>query len=292
MQVLLLILCVVSFSFQSLFTKLYNDHYRGPEEAATPVFSVAYGFLIAVASLITGAFRFSPSALTILFGILNGVMLILYNKSLIRAGDTGSYSFMMIANMFGGILLPILCGVIFLKDTVSVTGIAAIALMLLAMVLINLDGLPGKKPTKSYFVWCAVLFLANGLFGTFMNTQATVMNGLERTEMLVIQYLLSSLFALLFEASQKRLPTLRKGFRMGKKSAVFLILACAAATAGANLMLYLLSVMDTSVFCTIDDGGVLVLSFLYSFILFREKPNRIQWVGMALAVASIILINL
>lgn len=292
MQVLLLILCVVSFSFQSLFTKLYNDHYSGPVEAAAPAFSVAYGFLIAMASLITGAFRFSPSPLTILFGVLNGVMLILYNKSLIRAGDTGSYSFMMIANMFGGILLPILCGVVFLKDTVSVTGIVAIALMLLAMVLINLDGLPGKKPTKSYFVWCAVLFLANGLFGTFMNTQATVMNGLERTEMLVIQYLLSSLFALLFEASQKRLPTLWKGFRMGTRSMTFLILACAAATAGANLMLYLLSVMDTSVFCTIDDGGVLVLSILYSLILFREKPNRIQWVGMALAVASIILINL
>ena len=292
MLILLLVLCVVSFSLQSLFTKLYTDHYRSSEETATPVFSVVYGLFIATASLITGGFRFSPSFMTVLFGILNGLMLIMYNTSLIRAGSRGSYSFMMISSMFGGILLPVFVGIIFLGETISVTGIIAVAMMLLAMILMNQNGQSGKKAQKSYYLWCLVLFFANGLYGTFLNVQATVMNGLEHTEMLVIQFLTSSVLTILCEAAGRRIPALIQGFRMGRTSAVYLILCCVFATAGANLLIYLFSVLDTGVICTIDDGGVLLLSILYSLILFREKPNKVQWIGMILAVASIALINL
>ena len=49
--------------------------------------------------------------------------------------------------------------------------------------------------------------------------------------------------------------------------------------------------MDSSVFFTIDSGGVLVLSILYSLVLFKEKPTWEVVVGMVIAVASIVLIN-
>ncbi|MCQ2457282.1 MAG: hypothetical protein MJ142_00955 [Clostridia bacterium] len=292
MPALLLILCVFSFSFQSLFTKLYNDHFRGPAGTSEPVFSVTYGIAIALATLVTGAFRFSPSPLTVLFGLLNALMLMLYNISIIRAGDLGSYSFMMIANMFGGILLPVFIGVLFLGESVSVTGIIAVVMMLTAMVLLNSGGASVKTAKKGYYLWCAVLFCANGLYGSFLNVQATLMNGLERTEMLTILFLCSSLFTVAAEAVKGRLPSVVRGYRMGAKSGIFLALCCVFAAAGANLLLYLFSVMNTDVVCTVDDGGVLVLSILYSLVLFKEKPSKLQWLGMAIAVASIVLINL
>ncbi|MDO5436112.1 MAG: DMT family transporter [Clostridia bacterium] len=292
MPALLLVLCVLSFSFQSLFTKLFNDHFRGPAGTAEPVFSVTYGIVIALTTLITGAFRFAPSGLTVLFGLLNALMLILYNMAIIRAGSLGSYSFMMIANMFGGILLPVFTGVLFLGETVSVTGIIAVAMMLAAMVLLNCGGASVKTAKKGYYLWCILLFLANGLYGAFLNIQATLMNGLERTEMLVILFLCSSLFTIVCEAVKGRLPSVARGYRMGVGSGVYLALCCIFAAAGANLLLYLFSVMNTDVVCTVDDGGVLVLSILYSLILFKEKPAKLQWLGMALAVASIVLINL
>jgi multidrug transporter EmrE-like cation transporter len=49
--------------------------------------------------------------------------------------------------------------------------------------------------------------------------------------------------------------------------------------------------MSSSVLYTIDSGAVLVLSILYSLILFNEKPTWEVVVGMVIAVASIVLIN-
>ncbi|MGN0764349.1 MAG: hypothetical protein ACI4MK_13210, partial [Aristaeellaceae bacterium] len=73
---------------------------------------------------------------------------------------------------------------------------------------------------------------------------------------------------------------------------LYVILACVSATAAVNLMLYILTLMDSSILYTIDSGAVLVLSMLYALLLFREKPSRVQAVGMAAAVASIVLINI
>ena len=50
--------------------------------------------------------------------------------------------------------------------------------------------------------------------------------------------------------------------------------------------------MDAAVLCTFDSGGVLLLSLLYSFILFKERPSKPQIAGMALSLISIIMLNL
>ena len=97
-------LMVLFFSFQSLFTRLYSAHYAGPDAGkATSVFSVCYGVFIAAASFLLGGMTFAPSWQTVLFGLLNAAMLILYNTSMIEAGNRGSYSFLMVSSLFGGI---------------------------------------------------------------------------------------------------------------------------------------------------------------------------------------------
>ena len=79
---------------------------------------------------------------------------------------------------------------------------------------------------------------------------------------------------------------------MGRKPAVYLLLCCVSATAAAHLMLYLLTLVEAPVLYTIDNGGVLVLSVLYSCILFHEKPDAAQIAGIALSAASITMLSL
>ena len=71
-----------------------------------------------------------------------------------------------------------------------------------------------------------------------------------------------------------------------------MVITCLSATAAANLLLYVLTQMSSSVLFTIDSGAVLVLSILYSLVLFKEKPTWEVVVGMVIAVASIVLINI
>jgi len=289
----LVLLMILFFSFQALFTRLYSANYAGPDAGkASSVFSVCYGVFIAAASFLLGGMTFAPSWQTVLLGLLNACMLILYNRSMIEAGNRGSYSFLMIASLFGSILVPTAVGTLFLGETLSGLQVAAMGLMLVSLVLMNVRTISFKGASGSYYIWCIVLFLTNGFYGAINNLQTQVMDGAQRTEMLTILYLCSALAVLAAEAFRGQGKQLMQGFRMGGKSALCLLITCISATAAANLLLYILTQMDSSILYTIDGGGVLVLSILYSLLLFKEKPNREQIIGMVIAVISIVLINL
>ena len=286
-------LMVLFFSFQSLFTRLYSAHYAGADAGkATSVFSVCYGVFIAAASFLLGGMTFAPSWQTVLFGLLNAAMLILYNTSMIEAGNRGSYSFLMVSSLFGGILVPMAIGLLFLGETLSGLQVVAVLMMLISLVLMNLRTISFKGASKAYYLWCIALFFANGLYNGINNLQTQVMNGAQRTEMLTILYLGSALAVIVTESMKGQGKQLLSGFKMGKTSALFLLITCLSATAAANLLLYILTQMSSSVLYTIDSGAVLVLSILYSLILFKEKPTWEVILGMVIAVASIVLINI
>ena len=289
----LVALMILFFSFQSLFTRLYSANYAGPDASkATPVFSVVYGVFIAVASFVVGGMTFAPSWQTILLGLLNAGMMILYNISIIEAGNRGPYSFLMVASMFGSILVPMAVGVLFLGETLSGLQVVAVLLMLVSLLMMNARTISLKGATGSYYFWCIALFCVNGLFGAINNLQTQVMDGAQRTEMLTILYLCSALGAIGMEAFRGPGKQLVEGFKMGKKSAIYLIITCLSATTAANLLLYILTLMESSILYTIDSGAVLVLSIIYSLVLFKEKPTWEQVVGMVIAVASIVMINI
>ena len=291
--VCLVMLMIQFFSFQSLFTRLYSFHYAGSAMRSAPsVFSVCYGVFVAGASFFLGGMRFSPSWQTVLLGLFNAGMLILYNTSIIEAGNRGPYSFVMVSSMFGGILVPMAVGVIFMGERLAGMQIVAVIMMLASLVLMNVQALSLKGASRSYYPWCLALFFANGLYGAINNLQTQVMHGTQRTEMLTILYLGSALAIIATEGLRGRGRRLLEGFHMGRKSWIYVILACVSATAAANLMLFILTLMESSILYTIDSGAVLVLSMLYSLVLFREKPSRVQAVGMLAAVASIVLINI
>lgn len=282
----------VLFSLQSLFAKLFSQKHGSKNAAVTStVFSIVYGVFAGFVTLALGGFRFAPSRETLTLGLLNAVMLLLYNTSLIEASRRGSYSFQMICLLFGGIVPPMLHEVLFLGGTLTAVQGVAIGLMLASFVLMNLKGLTLKGSDGRFLFWCAMLFLTNGLYGILMNLQQRRMNGAERNEMIILTYLgmavLYAVWALLRNRSE-----LTEGFRMGREPLVWLLLCCASATSAAHLMMVLLGRMEASLLYTIDNGGVLVLSLLYSFMLFREKVNAAQIAGIALASVSIVMLSL
>lgn len=293
MLIFLVILMVLLYSFQSLFTRLYSASYAGADKSeATAVFSVCYGLFIAFTSLAANGFSFAPSWQTWLFGLANAGVLFLYNNAMIEAGNRGSYAFLMIFCMFGGILVPTAVGTLFLDERLTGLQIFAIVLMLVSLVVMNLKGISFKGNSGAYYVWCILLFASNGLYGTVMNLQAVAMKGEERAEMLTILFALSAVAAVVVELAKKRGRKLAEGFKMGKRAALSLLVCGGSATGAVNLLMYLLPQMKSSILYTIDNGGGLVLSILYSLILFHEHPRKDQIVGMIMAVVSIVLIEL
>ena len=282
MLFILALLC----SFQSLFCRLYSSSRDG--EGAVQ-FSVFYAAFVGVCTLAVNRFAYAPSGITVLLGLINAMMLLTYNIAMVKCGSLGSYAFMMGCSLSGGILVPMVYDALYLGYVFSLFQLAAIALILLAFVLMNLDGF-AEKTNGRYLLWCGILFVANGLYGVLMNLQQTLMNFTMRNEMIITTFLGMALMTGAFQMLVARKRFL-DGFRMSRRSALHLFLSALSATLAVNLMMILMKSVNITMLSVIDNGGVLVLSALYAFTLFKEKPKPIGMLGLLLVGVGVIMLS-
>ena len=244
MTAVLVTVMVFFYSLQALFCKLFSEHYKNPDATLTStVFSIVYGVFTGVATLAVALFHFAPSPVTLIYGVFNAVMLLVYNTAMIQASRCGSYSFQMICTLFGSILVPMVIGAIVLGEALSALQFFAIGLMLVSFVLMNLKGLSFSGLSRRFLFWCAALFLSNGFYAQVMNLQQTAMHGAERNEMIIITFIGMAALYTAIQTVRGR-SELISGFRhIDRNSLVFLLLCCVAATAGVHMTFYILSLI-------------------------------------------------
>ncbi len=289
MSNLLVLILVLLYSFQSGFANMFQRNYPGDKRYASQVYSVFYGVIVSIATLIFAGFSVSPSPTTILLGVLNGTVLVTYNAMLIKASANGPFSIVMIFNLSGGILIPMVWSIFVDKMQLSVLQYCAIALMLVSFVFLNMedkkDG-ESKSVSAKFLLYVLLLGLANGIYGTLLNVQKNLMNESENAEMIVCTFLSSAVFAfalLLVQAGKAALP----GFRQNVKSAVYVTAASVSAAAAVNLLMYALSLVNVAVLYAMDNGGVLLVSVLWSVVILKEKIGKKKIIGLILAAIAI-----
>ena len=280
MHILLLGASIVVATLQSLFSRLYSDRYpRATGMASALAYAVFYGAFIGLATLALEGFAFAASPATWILGVANALVLSLYNLSLLQAGISG------------GILVPAVSNAVFLGQALGAAQLAGIALLLLAIVLMNLRGLSVAGQSRKFYLWCALLFLTNGLYSALLSAQAQLAAGAQRGEMISITYLGSALACaalLFFRAPREFCPA----FHMGGRAALCALGGGVSATIASNLLLFLMHAMNSTVVNTVCNGGVLVASTLLSAAMLHEKLTRPAVLGLVVACAGIVLMGL
>ena len=295
-SVLLIALVIVLYSFQTLFCRLYNKAYPGREDVSPFVYCLYYGVFVSAATFLFGGCTFQPSWQTVLFGLLNAFALLLYNVTLIKATASGSYAVANLSLLSGGILIPLLESVLIFDGKLLPIQYAGIFLMLVAFGFLNADGLfagKGKakeKTDKMFYVYCALLFIANGAYGAFFNAQQKILQEAQRTEMIILTFLPSAIMGGMIVCSKAKKNVLAC-FKQTPKSTLHLILCCISATVAINLLVYIMSLVDVAVLFTVENGGVLVMSALYATFLFKEKLSLPKMIGLVIAVISMVLLG-
>ena len=265
----MLFILALLFSFQSLFCRLYASSRSG--EGAVQ-FSVFYAAFVGFSTLAVNLFAYAPSGITLLLGLINAMVLLTYNIAMVRCSSLGSYAFMMVCSLSGGILVPMLYDALYLGYVFSPLQLTAIALILIAFVLMNLEGFAEKKNMR-YLIWCAILFAANGLYGV------------------VTTFLGMALMTSAFQLLVARKGFLR-GFQMSRQAALYLLLSALSATLAVNLLMILMKSVNITLLSVMDNGGVLVLSALYAFTLFKEKPKPSGMLGLLLVGVGVIMLSI
>lgn len=285
------VFCVLCYTGQNFFNKLYAIRYTGPSTAATPVFSAIYGLLTGFATWAYNGFRFQPGAATLALGLLCGGMLFLFNLSLINASRSGPYAFQSIMMLFGNTLLPLLFSVLWWGDRLTALQITGIVVMLLSFVIFNLKGLHFAGLKKGYFLWVGLLFLSNGCYGILMDSQQRVMGKTQRSEMIITTFLISALISLIYLAltQGKQAP---KAFRMGGKNWACALCSSICAALAINLLMLALRLVPASILFTVNNGGVLILCALLGTLVFHEKLEKNMVAGLAVAVLSLAILGL
>ena len=214
-----------------------------------------------------------------------------FNTSLIKAGATGSYAFMNMMLLFGGILVPVIYSALFVAgESLQTLQILAIGLMLGAFVLMNLKEIRLKGTKPIYYVYCMILFLSNGFYSTLLKMQS-VYHGEQKDAMVVISYALMGVIAFFQLCLKERKNTL-SAFRLNKKAVPPLILSLVSSALAINVLTRVIPLTDAATLFTVDNDGVLVLAAAYSFLIFKEKPNLNKILAMLLAVGSILIFSM
>lgn len=289
--IIMALFCVLCYTGQNFFNKLYSLHYTGPSVAATPVFSVIYGLFTGIATLVYNGFRFQPSGITLALGLAGGGTLFLFNLSLINASRSGPYAFQSIMMLFGNTLLPLLCSVLCWGDHLTALQVVGIIVMLLSFVIFNLKGLHFAGLKKGYFLWVSLLFLSNGLYGILMDGQQRVMRQTQRSEMIITTFLFSALISIAYLAitQGKQAPA---AFRMGGKNWGDALGSSVCAALAINILMLALRLVPASILYTVSNGGVLILCALLGWVVFHEKLEKHMIAGLIVAVAGLVILGM
>lgn len=286
---LVLILCILCYTGQTFFNKLFSTHYAGPAAAATPVYASLYGLIVGLVTLCLIQFRFSPSQTTVILGCVNGIVLFLYNLGMIYAARTGPYAVQSIVMLFGSIVVCLVFSALYWGDRLTALQLVGIAGMLGAFVVLNSGGMDFHTIKKGYFFWIVLLFFSNGFYGVLLDAQQRL-HPSERNEMIVITFVSSAAVSLVYLLVTQRGQFL-DAFRMNGRTWGFAAGSSVCAAFAVFTLMFLLGYIPSYILYTIANGSLLVISAILCAVVLKEKMTKMTVLGIILSVFSIILLS-
>ena len=297
MVVITIALVVLLYTLQSLFTRLYTDHYPGDKSLTTPVFAVVCGIIVTLVSFIFSGFSFSFSWTTVLLGVLNAVVLYGYDAFIIKASATGPYSILMTFSLTGGIVVPAIVSWIFMGGDFSWVQLVSILIIFGSVLMISKkedeseNREEHKKHRTFFLIVCTLLGLANGLYGVLLNVQQEITGVSEKEEMVAVTFIGAAVISLIQLVYKEKRDTLR-AFRQTKLSLTFLLLTAAISALAINALVIALEKLDdATIVYTFDNAGVLLLSAIASAIFFKEKLSKLNVIGCIIISIGLICMS-
>lgn len=295
MPVIYLLITILSVSMQSFFTKIYSNKTQKGVLLYNTMATLVALFIFAI----TAGFRFTFITGNFLYSLLFALSYFLAIFGLTMAIKTGPLSLTALMESYSMIIAS-LYGVLVLHDPVTPFMWAGFALLVVSLTFINLE--PKKKDAEAksgnginlkWVIFVLIGFCGNG-FCTVIQKMQQVWSEKTYGEVLytndfMMAGLLVAFFAFLVAALITERDSLKENFRYGWLPAI----GKGAANGLANIFSILLyTVMVISLANALIAAGGVVLAAIFAVVIYKEKLNRYQWIGLAVGVASLVLLNL
>lgn len=242
------------------------------------------------------------SSQTVLYGFLYGLTLTCFIFFKTIAMSSGPIALTALIGCSAFIVTTVFNG-IYWKEKVGVFEITGIVLMLVSVLAINYvptnKGEARQKLSWKWKIYCALFFIFSAATGIFFRLHQEA-DKVHTDEMMILAAAFSCfvLIAIYFVArfTGKKDKTVRVAETGNETAArkltwtvIVLALACGVCSCVYNrLNIYLTGVLPTTTFSPIFNGGVVIASFFSGSFFFREKPTRLQCIGVGLGFLALL----
>lgn len=230
-----------------------------------------------------------PSLYTVVMGVLFGMILVGFSVTNYRALAIGPFAYTSLFSSCG-MLLSVVFGVAWFRESVDVFQIIGVALVLI-MFYFNANPKKNESISARWLILAIVVFTLNGSFGIMQKLfqRYTPDPEPQMAEFLIIAFLFSAIFSFLSVIKEEK--TFEKAFEFDKRILIVAVVSGIGAAVNHRINLYLSGAMPSIIFFPIVNGACLVLRTIISATIFREKYNAKQYVGLGLGVAAILLLS-
>lgn len=280
------LLLTLLYAFQSLFCKLYSKYYPGSSDASSSVFSVVSGLSVTIVALLFGGWAFEPAPLTILMGVINALALIGYNTGMVCASVRGPYSVQMVFMLSGNILIPSMVALTW-GERLSVYQWIAVLVIIASIVMVSYKPGEQKVTDKSFYLFCLLLFITNGIYGTLMSAQQRMTGEGDKQEMVILTYFLTAFCSAVYGLIKQK-GQFVKSFKQTGKSLTCLLISSLSTALAIQVLVYIIPLINVTILYTFDNSGIMVFSVVTSYIFFKEKLSKLNVIGCVLICIGLI----
>ena len=233
-----------------------------------------------------GKASFSPRVLPYVIGFAGGyTAATVFNFLALHSGPLSLTSLFLSYSL----LIPTAYGLIFDGDEIGLFLIIGFVLLAVSIFLINSKGKEGEeKVTFKWLVFALLGLIGNGVCSTVQSAQSKTFEGRYDSLFMVIALAVVSLFLIGMTIVKERelIPTSLKG-------GIILMIAVGLSNGVVNLLVMLCSkTIDKSLLFPLISAGGIVVTWIVSTFIYKEKLSLKQNLGMLLGVASIVFLNL
>lgn len=304
-----LAVCTVIMALQLQFCKIYQ--LKATTKKANLAFPVITGVTAFIMFFIISGFTLAYSTFSFLIALGGAVIttaVSLIGLKIVEEVPVGLYSAFL---MLGALIIPFLYGVLALKEEVKFLMVLGIIVLIFALVYNSVD--KNEKQGKSIkgIIYCFIVFLLNGTFGVLSKIHQISPSAVETGSFLQWVTIFQTVFsAIIFVVSiylkkdKEVAPAVdspsddatvsEDDNHPQKKTSLLLIIgvgACYSISWGVSFYLQLLAlkVLPVSLVNPIVTSAVIIFSWLFSLLLFKEKIKTKQIISTALIIIGIVL---
>lgn len=287
-SILCIFTTIITVSSQNVLKKYYNNR---PNSSSIYLFSaitvLSAWALFFVRSMITKTLTFD--SVIIPYAIVFAVSYCLASIFNLIAIQCGSLSLTSLISSYS-LIIPTAYGLIFDGDISNAKTSFYIGLAFLIISLFLISNTSGKNKISLKWIICVLIaFIGNGACSTVQPEQSEIFSGKYDDTFMVIA--LAIVFIILFSLAIVKdrsvmLPTI--------KSNSHIMIACGLSNGIANLLIMVatgLSISKSLLFPLISAGGI-VITWLVSVFLYKEKLSKKQNMGLVFGIIAIVFLNI